>query len=65
VRVGGVILAALELLALLGPSSFAISSLAQDRRSYQPPSLAAHVLGTDGLGRDVLSRPSMPLASLS
>jgi peptide/nickel transport system permease protein len=56
-RAGGVILAILALLSLLGPELVPQSPLAQDRESvYEPPSLAEHVLGTDGLGRDVLSR---------
>lgn len=50
------ILAVLTLVALLGPELSAQSPLSQDRdRVYQPPS-SLHFLGTDGLGRDVLSR---------
>jgi peptide/nickel transport system permease protein len=57
VRAGGFLLAALALLALLGPELYRESPIAQDRESiYQPPSLSAHPLGTDGLGRDVLAR---------
>jgi peptide/nickel transport system permease protein len=57
VRAGGVILTILALLSLLGPELVSQSPLAQDREGvYQRPSLAAHVLGTDSLGRDVLSR---------
>lgn len=56
-RAGGVILTILALLSLLGPELVSRSPLAQDREGvYQRPSLAAHVLGTDSLGRDVLSR---------
>ncbi|MGH9388219.1 MAG: ABC transporter permease [Vicinamibacteria bacterium] len=56
-RAGGAILAILALVSLLGPELVSQSPLAQDRESvYQPPSFAGHVLGTDGLGRDVLSR---------
>jgi peptide/nickel transport system permease protein len=52
-----VILVLLGLLSLFGPELSSRSPLAQDRESiYQPPSLTAHLLGTDGLGRDVLSR---------
>jgi peptide/nickel transport system permease protein len=57
VRAGGTILVILALLSLFGPELVSRSPLAQDREGvYQRPSLAAHVLGTDGLGRDVLSR---------
>lgn len=53
---GAAILAMLTLLSLLGPEVVAQSPLAQDRdRVYQSPS-SFHLLGTDGLGRDVLSR---------
>jgi len=57
VRAGWVILVVLGLLSLFGPELSSQSPLAQDREGiHQPPSFAAHVLGTDGLGRDVLSR---------
>ncbi len=56
-RAGGSILVLLALLALFGPELLQESPIAQDRESiYQPPSLSAHFLGTDGLGRDVLAR---------
>lgn len=55
-RAGGTILTLLVLLSLLGPELAARSPVAQDRdRVYQPPS-TFNFLGTDGLGRDVLSR---------
>jgi peptide/nickel transport system permease protein len=55
-RAGGTILTLLALLSLLGPELVARSPLAQDRdHVYQSPSLS-HFLGTDGLGRDILSR---------
>ena len=55
-RAGGTILTLLALLSLLGPELVAWSPLAQDRdHVYQSPS-PSHFLGTDGLGRDVLSR---------
>jgi peptide/nickel transport system permease protein len=57
VRTGGFLLALLALLALLGPAIYRESPTAQDRESiYAPPSLSGHLLGTDGLGRDVLAR---------
>ena len=56
-RVGGPLLILLALLALLGPEIHRESPTAQDRESiYEPPSLSRHMLGTDGLGRDVLAR---------
>ncbi len=56
-RAGAWILWVLLLLALLGPELLRESPIAQDRESiYQPPSFREHLLGTDGLGRDVLSR---------
>jgi peptide/nickel transport system permease protein len=56
VRAGGILLILLAALSLVGPALVARSPLAQDRdRIYQPPS-SFHALGTDGLGRDVLSR---------
>ena len=56
-RAGGVILTFLALLSLFGPELVSRSPAAQDREGvYQRPSLTGHVLGTDGLGRDVLSR---------
>jgi peptide/nickel transport system permease protein len=52
-----VILVLLGLLSLFGPVLSHHSPLAQDRDGvYEAPSLAAHFLGTDDLGRDVLSR---------
>jgi peptide/nickel transport system permease protein len=57
VRAGSSILALLAFLSLLGPELVPHSALTQDRESvYQPPSLYGHLLGTDGLGRDVLAR---------
>lgn len=56
-RTGGILLGLLVLLSLFGPALASHSPVAQDRDSiYAPPSLSGHVLGTDGLGRDVLSR---------
>ncbi len=61
-RTGGGILAGLLLLAALGPLLVAYPPLYQDRdRVAESPSLhssgeAAHILGTDELGRDVFSR---------
>ena len=56
-RAGGAILTLLALVSLLGPELLSQSPFAQDRESiFERPSLDAHVLGTDGLGRDVLSR---------
>ncbi len=47
----------MALLALLGPELVRQSPIAQDRENFnQPPSLSAHLLGTDRLGRDVLAR---------
>jgi peptide/nickel transport system permease protein len=57
VRAGGPILVLLALLAVLGPAVYPESPTAQDRENvYQPPSLGGHLLGTDGIGRDVLAR---------
>jgi peptide/nickel transport system permease protein len=57
VRAGGAIVSALALLSLVGPALSSFSPTAQHRESvYEPPSLSGHLLGTDGLGRDVLSR---------
>lgn len=55
-KVGIVIIAALVLLAVLGPALASENALKQDfRQSLRPPSLA-HPLGTDLLGRDMLGR---------
>jgi peptide/nickel transport system permease protein len=57
VRSGLVLLALLGALALVGPIAAPHAPLAQDRENVnRPPSLTGHLLGTDGLGRDVLSR---------
>jgi peptide/nickel transport system permease protein len=51
------LLTILALVSLFGPELVSESPLAQDREGiYRRPSMAANVLGTDGLGRDVLSR---------
>jgi peptide/nickel transport system permease protein len=63
-RAGIAILTALLLLAAAGPALVGQSPIAQDRdRFLSPPELelpsggkARHLLGTDGLGRDVLAR---------
>ncbi|HJS73703.1 MAG TPA: ABC transporter permease [Vicinamibacteria bacterium] len=56
-RAGGVLLILLALLALLGPAIQRESPTAQHRENiYEPPSFSRHLLGTDGLGRDVLAR---------
>jgi peptide/nickel transport system permease protein len=63
-KAGIAILAALAALALAGPLFLSQSPLAQHRdHVLEPPGIsppadgtARHVLGTDGLGRDVLSR---------
>jgi peptide/nickel transport system permease protein len=56
VRGGGAILVLLALLSILGPELVKQSPIAQDRESLNRPPSFAHVLGTDDLGRDVLSR---------
>jgi peptide/nickel transport system permease protein len=56
VKTWGTLLTLFGLLSLFGPELVAHSPLAQDRdRIHEPPS-QYHLLGTDGLGRDVLSR---------
>ncbi|HXV63128.1 MAG TPA: ABC transporter permease [Vicinamibacteria bacterium] len=56
-RGGAGILIGLTVLATVGPFLVSHSPVAQDRNTiYSPPSLGEHPFGTDGLGRDVLSR---------
>jgi peptide/nickel transport system permease protein len=56
VKTGGTILTLLAVLSLFGPELVAQSPLAQDRDRVDEPPSPFHLLGTDGLGRDVLSR---------
>ena len=53
---GGIVLLALTLLALLTPLIAPYAYDAQDRRLGASPPSAAHYLGTDTLGRDLLTR---------
>jgi peptide/nickel transport system permease protein len=54
---GALLLSVLALLSLFGPALTHRSPTAQDRMAiYEPPSTGGHLLGTDELGRDVLSR---------
>ena len=54
--VGGAIVGAVVLAALLGPLVAPYSPTQQDVRNILKPPAVAHVLGTDELGRDTLTR---------
>jgi ABC-type dipeptide/oligopeptide/nickel transport system permease subunit len=53
---GAIVVAAIALVALVGPSLLAHDPLRQDLLALNAPPSAAHWLGTDSLGRDVLAR---------
>ncbi|MGI8687604.1 MAG: ABC transporter permease [Thermomicrobiales bacterium] len=52
---GGVVLALLMLIALLAPLLAPYDPIAVSRTTLKPPS-AQHLMGTDNIGRDILSR---------
>lgn len=52
---GGVVLALLVLIALLAPLLAPYDPIAVSRTTLKPPS-AQHLMGTDNIGRDILSR---------
>lgn len=54
--VGGAIVGAVVLAALLGPLLAPYSPIQQDVRNILKPPVLAHLLGTDELGRDTLTR---------
>lgn len=54
--IGSAILIALVVICVLAPEIFPLKPYAVDLNAYQKPPSAAHWLGTDSSGRDVLSR---------
>lgn len=54
--IGSAVLVTLVVICVLAPEIFPLKPYAVDLRAYQKPPSAAHWLGTDSSGRDVLSR---------